>query len=505
MVLLGSAVAQLKFVEERGLEHSYIGGEDYIVGGGVATFDCDADLLPDVFIAGGEERAALFRNTSEPGGELSFEALELADIRFATGAYPLKLDADEHTDLVVLRFGENLILRGLGDCQFEEANELFGFDGGAAWTTSFSAAWFEGDSLPALAFGNYIDRNQPDSPFGTCLNNSLLRPVGERYEAAQPFTGYCALSMLFSDWNRSGVPDLRVSNDRQYYLTNEKREGSEQLFRLEGNELTPYTQAEGWEKLQIWGMGIASADLTGDGYPEIYLTSMADQKLRGLVADADTPRYRDLAYPLGLTAHRSAAEPKPSTGWHAEFADLNHDALLDLFVTKGNVGEMPTFALNDPNNVFVQQPDGTFKDVAAEVGLLSGERGRGAAVADFNRDGLLDILVVNRNDPVRVWRNVSEGLGNWLIVDVSQDGTNRDAIGAWLELRTPTHSQVLERTVGGGHASGALIPLHFGLGEHDSAELRVIWSDGSESDWVEVPANSFIELGKGLEPIITTP
>ena len=135
-LLLGSASAQLSFVEEVGaVEHTYSGGADYIVGGGLATFDCDDNELPDLFIAGGEEPAALFRNVSEVGAELSFQNVELEEFEFVTGAYPLKLDADEHTDLIVLRLGENLILRGLGECRFERANEAFGFDGDNAWTT----------------------------------------------------------------------------------------------------------------------------------------------------------------------------------------------------------------------------------------------------------------------------------------------------------------------------------------------------------------------------------
>ena len=502
LCMLGNASAQLSFVEEVGaVEHTYSGGADYIVGGGLATFDCDDNELPDLFIAGGEEPAALFRNVSEVGAELSFQNVELEEFEFVTGAYPLKLDADEHTDLIVLRLGENLILRGLGECRFERANEVFGFGGGDAWTTAFSATWFEDDALPTLAFGNYIDRSLPGAPFGTCFDNALLRPVGESYDSPQAFTGYCALSLLFSDWNRSGKPDLRVSNDRQYYLTNQKRNGGEQLFKLE-DALTPYTETDGWEKLQIWGMGIASADLTQDGHPELYLTSMADQKLRSLIGDASAPSYRDLAYQRGVTGHQSTAEAKPSTGWHAEFADLNHDGLLDLFVTKGNVNAMPAFALEDPNNLFIQQEDGTFLDLADEAGVLSGKRGRGASVADFNRDGLLDIVVVNRNSPVQIWRNESEDLGNWLSVSVSQSGANPDAVGAWLELRTPSHSQVLERVSGGGHASGSLTNLQFGLADNDTAELRVIWPGGDTSDWYTLPANSFVSIQKGEEPVV---
>ena len=76
-----------------------------------------------------------------------------------TGAYPLDIDNDDHADLAVLRFGEDVLLRGRGDCTFERANETWSFDAGDDWTVGFSATW-EGDgAMPTLAFGNYLAEN----------------------------------------------------------------------------------------------------------------------------------------------------------------------------------------------------------------------------------------------------------------------------------------------------------------------------------------------------------
>ncbi len=86
-------------------------------------------------------------------------------------------------------------------------------------------------------------------------------------------------------------------------------------------------------------MGIASEDLTGDGYPEVYLTSQGDNKLQTLADGPAQPTYEDIALELGATAHRpfTGGDVLPSTAWHAEFADVNNDGFLDLFVAKGNV------------------------------------------------------------------------------------------------------------------------------------------------------------------------
>ncbi|MET0663321.1 MAG: FG-GAP-like repeat-containing protein, partial [Ilumatobacteraceae bacterium] len=145
-----------------GIDHTYAGDFEFFVGGGVAAFDCDDDMLADLFFAGGTDPAALYRNESPIGGALRFEhvASPITDLTQVTGAYPIDIDSDGLLDLAVLRRGANVMLRGLGDCRFENANESFGLDGGDEWTTAFSAMWEGANTLPTLAYGNYL---VPDS------------------------------------------------------------------------------------------------------------------------------------------------------------------------------------------------------------------------------------------------------------------------------------------------------------------------------------------------------
>jgi hypothetical protein len=501
------------FVDEAqtsGVVHAYTGGFDYYVGGGVATFDCDDDGRPDLYFAGGESPAALFRNASAIGGALRFERVSspTTDLADVTGAYPLDLDGDGMLDLAVLRIGENVLLRGLGDCRFERANEALGFDGGGAWSTAFSATWEPDAELPTLAIGNYLDRDLPDSEPFRCDDGQLIRPDGAAYGPPRPLTpGYCPLSMLFSDWDRSGRRDLRVSNDRHYYGADP--DGQEQLFRIQpGEPPVAYTAADGWQPLRIWGMGIASDDLTGDGYPEVFLTSQGDNKLQTLADGPDRPDYRDIAFGRGVTAHRPyAGDPGlPSPAWHAVFGDVNDDGLADLFVAKGNVEAMPDFAARDPSDLFLGQPDGTFQEAAKAAGIVSFARARGASLADLNLDGLLDLVVVNRQENVLLWRNLGAGsadapraMGHWIAVRLSQPGPNRDAIGAWIEVRAGDRTIRNELTVGGGHVSGALGWVHVGIGDADGAQVTVTWPDGTTEGPMPVDVDSFarIERGRG--------
>jgi enediyne biosynthesis protein E4 len=499
-----------RFVEEAasaGVDHAYDGDFDFFVGGGVAAFDCDDDRKLDLFIAGGSEPAALFRNRSPVGGALAFERVADAatDLTSVTGAYPLDIDGDRRGDLAVLRLGEDALLRGLGDCRFERANEALHVDGGDGWTTAFSASWEAPATLPTLAFGDYLVLDAAGKWTGACADGSLIRPDATSTGYGRPIPlapSWCTLSMLFSDWDRSGRRDLRVSNDRHYY-----RDGEEQLWRIEpGRPPKLYGRSDGWMRLRIWGMGIASQDLTGDGYPEVYLTSQADNKLQTLASSGTEPTYRDIALRRGVTAHRpfTGDDPLPSTAWHPAFEDINNDGFTDLYVSKGNVDAQVDYAQRDPSNLLIGQPDGTFTEGAIEAGIVDFAKARGAAMVDLNTDGLLDFVQVVRRENVRLWRNVGSGdakrpeaMGRWIGVELDQDAANHDAFGAWIDVKIGAAQTTRELTVGGGHVSGQLGPIHFGLGTADRAQVRVTWPDGEVGPWLTVAADQVVQIRRG--------
>lgn len=506
-----------RFVDQAaiaGIDHAYTGDWPFFVGGGVAAFDCSADGRPDLYFAGGSSPAALYRNATPIGGDLRFERLtdpttDLADV---TGAYPLDIEGDGNADLVVLRAGENVLLRGIGDCRFERANEALGFEGGDAWTTAFSATWEMGAPLPTLAFGNYVSLDAAGDWDGTCIDNVLVQAQARGTTYTEPVAlspGWCALSMLFSDWDRSGRRDLRVSNDRHYY--SDYSDGQEQLWRIEpGKEPRQYTEADGWKTLRIFGMGIASQDLTGDGTPEVYLTNQADNKLQTLDGEGTGPAYRDIALERGVEANRPYVGDTDlySTGWHAQFDDTNDDGFLDLFVAKGNVEEQPGYAMADPNNLLVGQPDGTFRESGEQAGIATFLRSRGAALVDLDLDGRLDLVVVNRLANVELWHNqgsADPAAAHWLAVRLRDRAPNRHAIGARLAVRSGDWLIEREVTVGGGQAGGQLGPIHFGLGPVDRPEIRVTWPDGEVGPWQRVHPDRFVIVERGAEPVPWTP
>ena len=505
------------FVEEAaaaGVDHQYGGDWTFFVGGGVAVFDCNDDRKPDLYFAGGANPASLYLNDSPIGGSLRFAEVHDSgtDLTEVTGAYPVDLDSDGHIDLAVLRFGENILFRGVGECRFERANEDLGFDGGDEWTAGFSATWEGSNEIPTLAVGMYVKLDEDGRQNGECSDNLLFRPDGAIYADPTLLSpGWCTLSLLFSDWDRSGRSDLRVANDKHYY-----RDGEEQLWRIEdGQPPLLYTRDEGWKKMQIWGMGIASHDVTGDGLPEVFLTSQGDNKFQALTDGPTQPSYGDIAIRRGATAHRpfTGGDVLPSTGWHPEFQDANNDGFTDLFITKGNVDAMPEYSASDPNNLLLGQPDGTFVESAVAAGIVHYDRSRGAALVDLNLDGMLDLVEVNRVQNVNLFRNVGWGdaenpapMGNWTAIRLEQPGVNPDAIGSWIEVKIGDVVVQNEVTIGGGHAGDQTGWVHFGLGLSDEADVRVQWPNGEMGPWMTVDAGQFVVIAHDADaPTVWVP
>ena len=416
-------------------EHVYAGGWEHFVGGGIAVFDCNGDALPDVFAAGGENPAKLIVN----GGGFLFRSGEIPDLRGVTGAYPVDFDADGFSDLFVMRVGPNTLLRGGPDCTFSQTSGL-GLEGGDRWSTAW---WENSDDQPTFAVGNYVDRFDPDGPFGACDTNEILRPSNEGYVSEPLDPGFCPLSILAAKDARSRLT-LRMSNDRHYYVSG----GHEQMWDIRDRRFLDET--DGWANVALWGMGIASRDLNADGLDDVMLTSMGDQLLQFATAGGG---YVAADYSVGTYSQRPhiGDDGRPSTGWHAEFGDMNNDGRADLFIAKGNVDQMPGMAMRDPNNLLMQANDGTFDEVAATAGIATTDRSRGAALVDFDQDGRLDLIVSNRRAPLELYRNTTPQVGNWVTVSLQQDGGNRDAIGAMITVRSGARTALRKIAQQKGH------------------------------------------------------
>ena len=152
--------------------------------------------------------------------------------------------------------------------------------------------------------------------------------------------------------------------------------------------------------------------------------------------------------------------------------------------------------MRDPNTLLQQQTDGTFVEISQDVGVATFDRSRGAAFADFDLDGRLDLVVSNRRAPLELYRNVTPDAGNWIAISLEQEGGNRNAIGSVFEVSAKGATQSVQHVIGGGHAGGQLLPRHFGLGSATHAQITVTWPDGSRSQ---------TELDGGARHLIAKP
>jgi hypothetical protein len=168
---------------------------------------------------------------------------------------------------------------------------------------------------------------------------------------------------------------------------------------------------------------------------------------------------------------------------------------------------MPDFASFDPNNLLLGQWNGKFAEAGEAAGIALNRKGRGALIDDFNLDGMLDLLVVNRGAPASLFRNLGakfgDGppgpMGNWIEIRLVEPNPNRDAVGARIAVRTGTRTMNRTIQVGGGDASGHAGWVHVGLGTAERAEIRVQWPDGEQSYPYRVFANQFVVVDRTKE------
>ena len=450
-----------------GIDHRYDGGSQFFEGGGVAVFDCDDDGRPDLYFAGGtaSRRPLPQRSPSAARCVSPVSHSATTDLTEVTGAYPIDIDSDGHIDLVVLRVGGDVVLRGLGNCRVRTGQQHAGASTAEHAGPTRSARLGGTNALPTLAFGDYL---APDGQ--SCENSRLFRPApggpGTPPRIALA-PGYCTLSVLFSDWQHTGRRDLRMSNDRNYY-----RDGSEQLWRIApGTPPVPYTAADGWRPLQIWGMGIASQDITGDGVPEVFLTSQGDNKLQTLVRRESNRRTRtSRSAPASPPPALHGRRHPPSTAWHAEFQDVNNDGFADLFVTKGNVDAQPDYASRIRATCCSARRTGSSSSRPTAGSWITGRpvappSSTSTSTACSTSSSSTGATTSRCGATPGEETPSVEAMGDWIDVRPRQPAPNVERSGAGSTSGSAIGRDTRELTIGGGHASGQLGWVHVGLGK----------------------------------------
>ena len=306
---------------------------------------------------------------------------------------------------------------------------------------------------------NTLYRNRGDGTFEDVSERSGIgRVVGK------------GMSVAIDDFDGDGWLDAYVTNDAvPSVLFRNRGDGTfEELGLLAGVAVPSHGRP-------VSAMGVESGDYDGDGRPDLAVTALSGETF---------PLYRNegdgLFREAGVTSGLNQLTVRHS-GWGIVLADLDNDGRPDLFTANSHVNdlveEFESSVYLEPNRVFRNVGDGRFRDVSAGAGEAFQQKAayRGAAAADLDGDGRLDIVTTALGTPAAIWRNVTEPKGHWIAVRPIGRGP-RDGIGARIRVGTQTRTV----TTATSYASSSPPIAHFGLGDSTTPpEIVVTWPDGS--------------------------
>jgi len=486
--------------------------------GGVAVFDYDGDGLPDIFFTNGASIPSLEKNAAKYSnrlfhnlGGMKFKDVTdeagLAGTGYSIGAAAADFDNDGHIDLFVAGVHSNHLYRNLGNGKFEEVTAKAGIKSDV-W--SITGGWFDydNDGLLDLFVVNYLKWSPESSPYcgdpvgkvrAYChpkffegLPNTLYHNRGDgTFEDVSEKAGIASeigkgMSIAFGDYDGDGLVDVFVTNDKiPNFLFHNLGKGRFAEVALEmGVALSDEGRA-------VSAMGADFRDYDNDGRPDIIFTALAGETFP-VFHNEGRVGFRDRTSRSGLGA---LADQR--SGWSVGLADFNNDGWKDLFTSNSHVND--TVELFEAakyklaNSIFASAGDGTFLDVSGNAGddFQQPQAHRGAAFADFNNDGKIDVVVSVLGQPAELWENISPEANTWLSLQLRGTRSNRDGIGARIRIG----DQYNQMTTNVGYASSSHAGVHFGLGKArqvDRVEIR--WPSGIQQVLTNVPANQVLRV-----------
>ena len=496
--------------------------------GGVAAFDYNADGLLDLYFVNGAaiddpmppgrlpDKSAprywnrLYRNE----GDWQFtDVTERAGVRgdhFGQGAAAGDYDNDGLPDLFLANFGRNILYRNLGDGSFEDVTEAAGV-GGGGWSAGAGFLDYDRDGHLDLFVSRYVEWSFADNPWcgerkpgyrSYChpkhfapIPHLVYRNAGNgTFEDLTEASGFAGapgkgLGIAFNDYDLDGWTDVVVANDSfpQQLFRNLEGGGFEEVALLSG-------MAYDENGRTFAGMGVDFSDFNNDGRPDVFINALAHQRYALFRNDGQLFEY--VSGPTGVSGITSL-----HSGWGAKFFDYDNDGKRDIFVAQGHV--MDNIELTQPDVkyeeplVLMRNTGKGFEDVSARSGgaFQARRAARGAAVADFDNDGFLDIAVNCNGQPALLLRNEGNG-NNWLIVDLKGTRSNRDGIGARVRvvIESGTEQHAIA-SAAGSYLSSCDRRLHFGLGSSGQAKLvEIEWPSGAAQQFKQVQANQILTI-----------
>jgi hypothetical protein len=499
-------------------------------GSGAAAFDYDGDGWQDLFVVNGttldgfpkgqEPTSHLYRNKRDGTFEDVSAKAGLALTGWGQAACAGDYDNDGREDLFVTFFGTNRLFRNRGDGTFDDVTKRAGLETvRSRWGAGCAFLDYDRNGRLDLFAANYIDLDLSTAPVpesGLCRykglpvacgppglpggKNLLYRNQGDGsfadVSAASGITrahGTYALGVSTLDFDDDGWVDLYVANDSNpSALYRNNRDGTFTDIGVSAG--CAYSQ-DG--KPQA-GMGVAVGDYNRDGRMDIFKTNFAGDTST-LYANTGSGLCEDRTFASGFGRNTRWL------GWGVSFLDLDLDGWQDLFLVNGHVypevDQVKTEAgYKQRKVVYRNRGDGRFDDVTEQIGppVTVPKAGRGAAFADFDNDGDIDVLVNNVHEAPELYRLEQREPRNWSALRLVGVESNRSAIGARVVLTGGGVSQVSEVRGGGSYYSQNDLRLHFGLGAAKTIDrIEVRWPNGNVEIWTGVEPNRIVTLTEG--------
>jgi hypothetical protein len=505
-------------------------------GCGVAFYDYDNDGWLDIFLvngtrlegfpAGTEPTSHLFRNNRDGTFTDVTAKAGVGHSGWGQGVCVGDYDNDGWDDLFVTYFGKNVLYHNNGDGTFTDVSQKAGVAGkGRRWNTGCAFVDYDRDGHLDLFVANYIDLDLATAPVpesGPCLYKSVIVACGppglqggknilyhnngdgtfsDVSEAAGILraNGTYGLGVLTADLDNDGWPDIYVANDSTASaLYQNKKNGKFEDVAIEaGCALSPDGKPQA-------GMGISAADYDLDGNLDLLKTNFAGDT-PSLYRNVGGANFEDATFTAGLGAHTQYL------GWGCGFFDVDNDGWPDILICNGHVypevEQLKTDAGYPQRKLLYRNlHNGHFEDVSLQVGPGISEpvASRGAAFGDFDNDGDIDIVVNTVNDYPQLLRCDSKLDNNWIKIRTIGTKSNRSGIGARLVCTTHNsgdskpHRQIDEVRSGGGYFSQNDLRIHFGLGKAEKVDvLEIRWPSGQVDTLKDIKANQLVLVKEG--------
>jgi enediyne biosynthesis protein E4 len=508
------------------------------MGSGVALFDCDNDGRLDLYLVNGapysdpEPKGSIPQKTGpqywnrmyhqKPDGTFEdiTEKSGLQGVGYGMGVAVADYDNDGYEDLFVTSYGGNRLYHNNGDCTFTDVTEKAGVTG-SGWSTSATWVDLDNDGQLDLVVDRYVTWDWEDvwcgehregyraychpdvfQPISMLVyhndGNGHFTEVSHKLGLDKPAK---ALGIAIADYDRDGRIDLFVANDSApEFLFHQKPNGS---FEEVGLESEVAVNADGQTYA---GMGVDFSDYDNDGWPDLVITDLANQRY------ASYHNQRDGTFDYASNSNGLGAITLLHSGWSLRFLDYDNDGWKDLLIAQGH--DLDTVEKTSPNlhyrepMVLLRNNGKKFVDVSSISGDVFAKPwvGRGMAIGDIDNDGRIDAVVTTNGGAAHILHNETADANHWITLHLTGHKSNRDGIGSVVKLTTRQGSQWVTATTSSGYLSSSDPRVHFGLGDSSVAEsIEIRWPSGIVQTLTNIKGDRQIQVDEPVAPSSDSP